>query len=264
MEHAHLELEGSQLNPERTLELLDRYNSLIIRRFTPPQIIAVLAQRVQQVFELRQREYEAGLTDPGKTFEHGSVPYLGLSDLDSAGGPPYQILGLIAASRLLPLFKQYVGTPMFCNVGESAARRVIPERTGMYLPFHQDGFFNHQPRWKMINCWVPLVPCGRDAPGIDLLPIGLNELLEVTPEEKARHAPYAFSESEAFCLRHSEAIWHPVFEPGDLLLMNPYAIHRTYGHPFMKHPRYSLELRFTGGTDIPAEVKQAYSLVPMP
>lgn len=257
------ELEGAGLDFNQVLDLLDRYNCLVIRRFVPPRMIGGILQRVRQVFALRQQEYEAGRM-PAKHFEHGTVAYVGLRDLDSPEAPPYQILSLIAASPLLALFEQYVGTPMYCNVGESAARRVVPYHSGMYLPFHQDGFFNHQERWKMINCWVPLVACGRDAPGLDLLPLAFSELLPVTSEERDQQAPYAFTESEAFCMRHREALWHPHCEPGDLVLMNPYAIHRTYGQPFMKHTRYSLELRFTGGDDIPDEVKQAYSLVAMP
>lgn len=264
LNHAHLEIEGSEMTTEWVMATLARYNCLIVRRFAADWVIAGILQRVQQAFDLRQQEFEAGSSLPGKDFKHGLVPYLSLRDLDLPGGPPYQILSLIASSRLLPLFKHYLGTPMYCNIGESASRRVVPDRTGMYLPFHQDGFFNHQLRWPMLNCWVPLVACGKDAPGIDLLPVELQELLPVTSEEKQRNAPYAFTESEAYSMKYLDQLWHPIFEPGDILLMNPYAIHRTNGHPLMKHTRYSLELRFTAGQDIPAEIKQAYNLVEMP
>lgn len=265
--YSHLVMDAADLDPEQVQATLKRYNCLIIRRLAPQALIGTILQRVLQLFAMRQTQLERGeLPVPagfGKSFRHGLVPFLGLHELDTPNGPPYQILELFRVSRLMPVIEACLGKPVFCNVAESAARSMRPDLPDLYISFHQDGFFDHQLQWPMINCWIPLVPCGLDAPGLKLMTLGLQELMPASPSEKANYSAYAFESSARFCQEHADHLWHPALEPGDVVMLSPFSIHSTHAHPLMPNIRYNLELRFTAGADIPDTLKQTYGLFPM-
>lgn len=265
--HAHLEIDAAvSLEPETVRATLERYNCALIRNLAPPALIEGILQRMKQVFGLRQAQLDRGeLPIPegyGKSFRHGLVPFLSLQELDMPQGPPFQLIRLFGLSRLMPVIRACVGAPVYCNVAESAARSMTPNRPELYISFHQDGFFDHQPQWNLINCWIPLVPCGIDAPGLDVLPIGLQELLPRSPTESQNHSAYAFENSAHCVYAQRDKLWHPSLRPGDVVMLNPFAVHGTYAHPLMNQVRYNLELRFTGG-EIPERLKQTYGLFAM-
>ncbi|MEZ0373551.1 MAG: hypothetical protein ACAI44_30960 [Candidatus Sericytochromatia bacterium] len=264
MKNPQLEFRAGELTAASFNETLASHNCLLIRKQGPAWMIQETLRRALKVFEFRQRQFEQRQLPPGyhKNYDYGLMTYIGIRELDLPHESPFQIVSAFAKSSLRPLFEACLGKPLYFNLTESAVRRQLPDRPELYIPFHQDGPFCQNPAWPQLNCWAPLVSCGSQAPGLEMLPVGLQEMLPVTPDQHEHYGHYALSDKEVFRHGRPEQLWHPGLEPGDVLLLNSYALHRTYAQPSMQTPRYSLELRFTGG-DIPDTLRRDFCLLPL-
>lgn len=93
----------------------------------------------------------------------------------------------------------------------------------------------------LLTLWVPLDPCGVEAPGLEFVCRPLNGLLHFTElndaELRHRFAPDEF--------------WAPAMEPGDVLLFRGGTLHRTHYRPDMRRPRTSLEYRLFQDSAMP-------------
>jgi hypothetical protein len=85
----------------------------------------------------------------------------------------------------------------------------------------------------MLTCWIALVPCGADAPGLELAPHGCNDLL----------APAELDETQVQMRFASDDLMRPALAAGDALLFAGDVLHRTHVLPAMTRDRISLELR---------------------
>jgi ectoine hydroxylase-related dioxygenase (phytanoyl-CoA dioxygenase family) len=110
-----------------------------------------------------------------------------------------------------------------------------------HLPFHRDQTVIGS---RLLNIWIPLVACGRDAPGLELVagsdgtPLDPANPLAAGLVERAR-----LDEASVLEAFPAEALWRPVLAPGDVLVFSGETIHRTYIAPGMKRPRASIDLR---------------------
>lgn len=149
--------------------------------------------------------------------------------------------GTLARSRL--------GDAIACDVDQCWVRRqYAPSR---YPPghaphaWHQDGALGFDfldatsppgaaALLPMLTCWVALTPCGRDAPG-----------LELVTEEAQTLLPLAALDDSAIRSAHGvDEFWRPVLGPGDCLAFGGGVLHHTHVSPAMRMDRTSVELRF--------------------
>ena len=97
----------------------------------------------------------------------------------------------------------------------------------------------------MATCWIALVPCGADAPGIEFAGGEAGELL-----------PLSALADDAVQGRHPEADrWRPLLEAGDALVFGGGVLHHTHVADSMTHDRTSLELRFFPADDLPSRLR---------
>jgi len=160
--------------------------------------------------------------------------------------------GAIFSGGWLARFEALLGGPVGFLPRYTSIRRHGREASEYDTPFHQDASFILSPRYQqlgfpfpMIVLWIPLTPCGRDAPGIELalptparlLEYGiegdrLNDKIEITE-------PVAGTDSPS-----GRQTWQPRFEVGDMLVMNQFTVHRTQGRTErMTRDRLALNLR---------------------
>jgi hypothetical protein len=126
--------------------------------------------------------------------------------------------------------------------------------------WHQDGalgfdFLRDDPEahgalLQMLTCWCPLVACGADAPGLEVLAGRFGRVVPLGQLDdtalRARFAPGQFLV--------------PLLRPGDVLLLAGGVLHRTHVHPGMTADRTSIEVRLLGGTVLPARIANDRSL----
>jgi ectoine hydroxylase-related dioxygenase (phytanoyl-CoA dioxygenase family) len=106
--------------------------------------------------------------------------------------------------------------------------------------WHQDGAFLGK-GIRTINVWMALSDCGRDAPGLDVVPCRLHEIVETGTEE----AMFPWSVGPGVVERVSAAtVCRPTFEAGDVLLFDEMFLHRTAIDPSMTQERYAVETWF--------------------
>src|SRR5262249_21137923 len=123
------------------------------------------------------------------------------------------------------------------------------------VEFHIDAAVFYDDRLS-INFWTPLVACGSDAPGLQVVPIGVAETrayLEHDPigyppqwgdfalMHKFRCAKMALPTLDANGLLGR--VWAPEFQPGDVLAFTNFTMHSTHYAPTMTRPRLSVEVR---------------------
>lgn len=115
-----------------------------------------------------------------------------------------------------------------------------------YHSVHNDGWFAQA--GGMANFWIALTPCGADAPALEVIhdtnpgnwvPECLVDLVD-----PAKERDQAFDEIVAQF--GADKCWHPVFEPGDLIVFHHFTHHRTYFTPEMASRRLSIEFRVLG------------------
>jgi ectoine hydroxylase-related dioxygenase (phytanoyl-CoA dioxygenase family) len=127
--------------------------------------------------------------------------------------------------------------------GQCWARRAQPPHH-----WHQDGALHHDfiarptgvplPMWTL---WIPLTPCGIDAPGLAWVQPSLDHLL----------APDELSHDRVVARFGTPCIEHPALAAGEGLLFDGGLLHRSHVNPAMTRPRTSIELRFFIGDAVP-------------
>ncbi len=116
--------------------------------------------------------------------------------------------------------------------------------------WHQDGSFMGDVR--SLNLWLSLSRCGDVAPGLDLVPRRLSELVPTQTDEallaiqvrsrRPRRPP-------------AKRVIRPIFEPGDALLFDELFLHQTGSDPAMPKPRYAIESWFFGALGLPGGLR---------
>ena len=146
-----------------------------------------------------------------------------------------------ALAFIRPLLRPFFPNPPQLRPELSWARVVASNLRGSTVPYHQD--FNAFGRF-VVNVWVPLMPCGRAAPGLELVARRLDELTDTVPAEN-QYDDLQIAESLIMERFGAESLFIPEFEPGDAVAFLCTTIHRTYLTPEMSSRRSSLELRFS-------------------
>nr|WP_316638724.1 phytanoyl-CoA dioxygenase family protein [uncultured Roseateles sp.] len=167
--------------------------------------------------------------------------------------PQIPIDDVWAALRRHPDFLATVhhtlGPQIRCAVDECWIRRqYAPNRNPpLHAPhsWHQDGALGfdflalgQQPApanalLEMLTCWVPLMDCGDDAPGLELIARRQESLL----------APVELTTAHLSARFAAQEFWRPRMGAGDALLFCGDLLHRTHVATGMHRDRVSIELR---------------------
>jgi len=86
----------------------------------------------------------------------------------------FELLETLEAAGLREVVREYLGERPALSANKCTVRRVPVETNSGW---HQDGAFLG-PGIRALNVWLALTRCGRDAPGLDLLPRRLDHIVE--------------------------------------------------------------------------------------
>jgi hypothetical protein len=144
---------------------------------------------------------------------------------------------------LPPLVEGYLGERPLLSVHKTTLRKADPSVGGAW---HQDGAFLGGAR--ALNLWLSLSRCGDEAPGLDLVPRRLDEI--VIPHDAMLDVE--LTRAKAREAAGDVAIVRPIFEPGDALLFDEMFLHQTASDPSMTKPRFAIESWFFAASAFPA------------
>jgi Phytanoyl-CoA dioxygenase (PhyH) len=168
----------------------------------------------------------------------------------TADSPPmlFSLLEIYRAAGVIETIAEYLGERPALSVNKSTLKRIDGKTGGEW---HQDGAFLGADV-RTVNVWLSLSHCGRDAPGLDILPRRVDHVLETGTEGAA--FSWAVGPGIVERLAATDAVARPVFEPGDALLFDELFLHRTAAELSMPRERYAIEMWFFAPSAYPDDL----------
>jgi hypothetical protein len=166
----------------------------------------------------------------------------------------FELMELLDETGIGALVEAFLGERPAVSANKCTLRRV-PVDTN--TNWHQDGAFLGR-HVRSLNLWLALSPCGRDAPGLDIVPQRFDRILATGTEGALFDwsvSPDVVSEAAG----GPDAVLHPEFSPGDALLFDHLFLHRTGITPGMTRQRWAIETWFFAPSTYPdGQVPLAY------
>jgi ectoine hydroxylase-related dioxygenase (phytanoyl-CoA dioxygenase family) len=122
------------------------------------------------------------------------------------------------------------------SANKCTLRRVSPDTVGGW---HQDGAFLGR-GIRAVNLWLALSDCGTDAPGMDLVPRRLDDVVETGGPDA--YFDWAAGDAAVERAAGTAGIVRPEFRAGDVLIFDDLMLHRTATEPTMTADRRAIEL----------------------
>jgi Phytanoyl-CoA dioxygenase (PhyH) len=250
------EIAAADLTPELVRAGILRDGCLLVRGLVEREAALGLAASIDGAFAARD-QLQSGATpraghyeefEPEDRFDVASVrPWIqeggGVLAVD-APRPAFEMFELFRAAGLPRLVHDYLGEPPLISAHKTTLRKAEPTVGGAW---HQDGAFMGDVR--ALNLWLSLSRCGDEAPGLDIVPRRMEEIviahdamldIELT-RQRAREAA------------EGTGILRPIFEPGDALFFDEMFLHQTGSDPAMPNPRFAVESWFFGASAFPSD-----------
>jgi len=174
---------------------------------------------------------------------------------DNGAAFPNLILGLFTRSILPAIYHGLYGEPMVCPYAQCAVRYQRVDLREKSYAFHQDASYHSRDplHHSGLTTWIPLTDCGADAPGLELYPQALDEVLPLPPGITGRHL---FCEESTVLDRYGGRLWAPEMAAGDVLMFNHFVVHRSHITSDMTRERQSAEIRLFPRSGIPEFVRE--------
>jgi hypothetical protein len=252
------EVAPSDLTPELLRAGILRDGSLLVRGLIAREEALHFAQEVDRSFTERDR-HDAGSAPVADYYEEFdadrrfSAPmsrdWIKVGGGVLAADSPrlmFEMLDLFSRAGFDELIPGYLGERPAITTQKTTLRKADPSVPGGW---HQDGAFMGDVR--SLNVWVSLSRCGDEAPGLDIVPRRLDDLVELGGEGTI--LSYQVSQRTAEEAAGDTPIVRPIFEPGDVLLFDDLCLHQTAADPSMPNPRYAIESWFFGPSAFPGD-----------
>jgi hypothetical protein len=230
-------------------EAIQQYSCAVVRNVFNPTDLAVFHQRALLAFQVR--DWLAAHGELSETYMHRlhNYDHILINDLDLTTQDPLTFAKLFATTCLPHIGKGLLGENMALILNFALPRRQRPPIAGDVanpVPFHQDATFTGD-FGLILNFWIPLVPCGITSPGLEVVPVPVNEVLPTTGEMDGGHQgiyrDIDIAEERIAALYGRENFWHPALNLGDIMILTHKTLHRTYMEPGMTQQRISVEMR---------------------
>jgi hypothetical protein len=245
---AHLEFQARVSSPAAIAKSIRSCGCALVRGALSPTVMAYLGDVMPLMFryiDVRETyaHYKIDQAEPPKPFRASLVRFdvlPGFSKMIELEVIDF-LFGAIDRSVLTQVNLEYFPGQVFgLRSKMSIARRQGPVADENSLPFHQDGA--NYVDLDFLNFWIPATPAGGDAPGLELVPVALDETLAVTTGPSA-YPTIELDEASLAARFGRDSFFHPVMQPGDVLIMNQHTVHRTYTPPGATRERFSFEVR---------------------
>jgi hypothetical protein len=202
---------------------------------------AAPAEGYYEEFRAWVRRYDAALREVRPWIREGG----GVLAVDSPAVSAHMV-NLFKRAGVRRLVESYLGQQPLMSLEKTTLRKAEPHVAGAW---HQDGSFMGDVR--ALNLWLALSRCGDEAPGLDIVPCRLDEL--VTRQTDEALLPIQVSQQRAERAAGGREIVRPIFEPGDAVFFDEMLLHKTGSDPSMPNPRFAIESWFFAPAAFPDE-----------
>lgn len=149
------------------------------------------------------------------------------------------VTALLELSMLRVLFTIFGRMPAV-SISDTYLRRVAPEAVDSYIPFHQDATAL---AGAGLNVWIPLIECGVDAPGLEIMARRTGSILP-TITSTGDYNQMEIDPALVYASFPEETRFYPTPKVGDAVLFLGSTVHRSHIAAGMTRERSSVELRF--------------------
>lgn len=236
------EVHASQLSAEVVGAAIQKHGSLIVRGLLTEAFAAELLSAVDAAYAARANGEGGAFYTPFETSRDPDLPaaraFSGDTSMLTADSPKMlaRWLDVLRDTGVLGAVTEYLGERPVLSAHKTRMYRV-PANPGSQ--WHQDGAFLGGERTRTVNLWVPLTACGEDAPGLEIVPWRLEEI--VPPGTHGSHFQWSVGEGKVAEMAGGRPMASPRFAPGDAMLFDHLCLHRTGVRPGMTRGRYALE-----------------------
>ena len=223
--------------------------SVVLRQVWPSQPMAELKAAISTFCDKRRIDIEQG------RFAHATAKMYASHGVGTVSGLIHD--GLMKSDQMVRLFegsiyadicRAYFGSDrLYCQLSRCGFRE---HRTSLskksFIPYHQDSYSQDEQISEVLNCWIPLDPCGVQAPGLEVV---RNPCAPDFPRKDfglaTENAAYDFItiDRDEVIKAYGDCFLAPSFEVGDCLIFSQNVIHRTHVTEAMDQPRINFELR---------------------
>jgi hypothetical protein len=254
------EFRPEELTPETLRAAIMRDGCMLVRGLVDPEEAAAMVENIDRAVASAIAHHDGGNGMHDGLYEqfHPEPPFeitpedrawiRNSGGIWAADSPRlmFDMLELFDRVGLRRLIAGYLGERPALSLNKCTLRKVSPDAG---TSWHQDGAFLGDVR--ALNVWLALSRCGEDAPGLDLVPRRLDEIVPTGTDG----ALFGWSVSPAVAQEAARGleILRPTFEPGDALLFDDLFLHRTAADREMPNPRYAIESWFFGPSAFPGE-----------
>jgi phytanoyl-CoA dioxygenase PhyH len=244
----------AELSPAVLRDGILRHGAVWVRGLVPPTAVARLRDAIDRSFDA----YDA--TAAGHSSPDTSTWFDPLDDIkdpdfardwrrqadavltaDSPRGL-FEFLEIVHDVGIARLLTQFFGERPSLAVEKCTMFRLSARNWRRRVAdWHQDGAFLGD-GIRTVNCWFALSRCGRDAPGMDIVPRRIERILPVG--EEGCHFDWTVSPMTVERAFPGVRPWRPEFQEGDVLLFDEFAVHRTAAEEEMPNIRYAIESWF--------------------
>ena len=239
------EISASELNVDMLAGALLHHGSLIVRGLLSSQLAETLRADVDRAYDARaKRAQDAHQSwyvpfvpkdDPGLPLSRG---FAGDTSMLMADSPRIfaRWASVLHTCGVFDTVSGYLGEQPVVSAHKTRMYRV-PANAGSQ--WHQDGAFLGGEKTRTVNLWVALTPCGEEAPGLEIVPWRLNEI--VPPGTHGSFFTWSVGEAKVAEMAAGRPMANPRFAAGDAMLFDHLCLHRTGVRPGMTRGRYALE-----------------------
>jgi hypothetical protein len=260
-------LGAGQLTAERVAGALASKGALIVRGLVSEERARLLAEGIDKAYAGRDaatRGVAAKKTAPWYVEfppdgDAASTLALGRDFMAKGGGGVwaadsprvmFDLLESFERAGMRQMLTAYLRGRPALSVNKGTLRRARPTVDTAW--WHQDGAFLGRDI-RSLNVWLSLSHCGRDAPGLEVVPERLAGIVETGTQG----ADFDWSVGDSVAAEASgEKVSRPVFKPGDALLFDHLLLHRTFTAPAMTGTRYATETWFFAPSAYPDPADQ--------
>jgi hypothetical protein len=251
------EVSGDQISPELIRGAILRHGAILVRGLVDPDGATRLGGEIDRAFAAREVAKISDQPNDGYYEELQPIPpnepimergYVEEGGGVLAGDSPkvaFEMAELLKGSNLRDVIGGYLGERPAFSAHKTTLRKADPSVSGAW---HQDGKFLGDV--NSINLWIALSHCGDTAPGMDLVPRRLEEIVDAGIGTEG-FAKIVVSQEKAEELAGEAGILRPIFEPGDAMFFDHLYLHQTASEPEMPNPRFALESWFFGPSAFP-------------
>jgi hypothetical protein len=243
------EIPAAELTTQVLAGAILHHGALLVRGLVSEEDAAKFRPGIDQAFDAFSAWLGNRKTPPNRWFSPAPIP----ADTELAKSRHWQMMGggcwaadsphmlfelveLLERTGVVGMVGEYLGEKPALSVGKTTLRKIPAGQKNS--GWHQDGQFLGIDV-RSVNFWLALSPCGRDAPGIDLVPKRIPYIVETGTH--GAEMPWIVGPGLVDSLAADAPVTSPEFAAGDALLFDHLFLHRTGLPPNRTLDRWAIE-----------------------